>query len=73
MMRHEKFEDVSIVKLIEVINEWIRNEDYREMLRMRYIDGYTFERIAEEKNLSVTAVKNIIYKSEYIIRQHLKS
>lgn len=58
-MQHTRFEDVSITELIKVIDEWIRNEDYREILRMRYLEGYTFERIAEEKNLSVTAVKNI--------------
>ena len=72
-MYHTKFEDVSMKVLCELIDEWIRNEDYREILRMRYLEGYTFERIAEEKNLSVTAAKNIIYKSERIIEQHLKS
>lgn len=72
-MHHTKFEDVSMKVICELIDEWIRNEDYREILRMRYLEGYTFERIAEKKILSVTAVKNIIYKSERIIEQHLKS
>lgn len=70
-MQHIKFEDVSVTELTTVINEWIKNETYRDVLRMRYIDGYTFERIAEEKFLSTTSVKNIIYKYEHIIEQHL--
>lgn len=72
-MKHTKFEDASVKELTEVINNWIKNEEYREILYMRYINGYTFECIAEKKILSVTAVKNIIYKSERIIEQHLKS
>lgn len=72
-MQHMKFEDVSATELTRVINDWIKNETYRDILHMRYIDGYTFERIAEKKIFSVTAVKNIVYKSERIIEQHLKS
>ena len=56
----------------EVINEYIHNEKYRKLLIRRYVDGITQEKLAEEFDLSVRQVKNILYKHENIIFKHLK-
>lgn len=57
-----------------LINEWIigRNaERNRQILRRRLFDGICFEPLAEEFDLSVRQVKNIVYKGERIIFSHL--
>ena len=57
-------------ELDKLIDEWIlgRNaERDRKILRRRLFDGITYERLAEEFELSVRQVKNIVYKGEDII------
>lgn len=47
-----------------LIDEWIHSERDRKILERRLIDGITFERLAEEFDLSVRQTKNIIYAAE---------
>lgn len=50
-----------------LIDEWIigRNaERDRKILKRRLLDGITFDRLAEEFDLSVRQVKNIVYRRE---------
>lgn len=50
-----------------LIDEWIigRNaERDRNILKRRLLDGITYDRLAEEFDLSVRQVKNIVYKRE---------
>lgn len=54
-----------------VIDEYIHNEKVRNILKRRYIDGVTFERLAEEFDMSVRQVKNIIYKNEFRVFSQL--
>ena len=59
-----------------LIDEWIigRNAQRdREIIKRRLIDGICYEPLAEEFELSVRQVKNIVYKSERIIFSHLKT
>ena len=51
-------------EIIEAINERIHSERDRHILRRRYVDGLTYERLAEEADLSVTQIKRIIYRHE---------
>ena len=46
--------------MINAIDEYIHNSKYREILKSRYIDGMTYEKIAGQYEISVTHVKNII-------------
>ena len=46
-----------------LIDQWIRNERDREILKDRLINGLTFERLAEKHDMSVLQTKNIVYKS----------
>lgn len=65
------FDDLSCSEIEFLINEWIRNERDRLILKRRLLDGITYERLAEEFDLSVTQIKNIVYKSENRIFKHI--
>ena len=59
------FEELSRTQIENIIDEWIvgRNaQRNRAILKRRLIDGILFETLAEEFDLSVTQVKNIVYK-----------
>lgn len=49
-------------KFSELIDEHINSERDRSILHRRFIDGITFEALAEEFDLSVSQVKRIVYK-----------
>lgn len=51
-------------ELSRLIDEFIRNERDRRILKRRLIDGICFEPLAEEFDMSVRQIKNIVYKSE---------
>lgn len=70
----EKYENCSREILEAEIDRWVicmRNaERNRAILKRALIDGVPYERIAEEHDLSVSQVKNIIYKSESKLFAH---
>ena len=55
----------------ELIAEYVHSERDRAVLSRRLIDGVTFERLAEEFDLSVRQVKNIVYKAQEVLFAHL--
>lgn len=63
--------DKSKSEIEYLINEWILNERNRNILKRRMCDGITFEKLAEEFDLSTQQVKTIVYKSQDIISCHL--
>ena len=65
-------ENLSNSMIDRLINEWIHNERDRKILKRRLIDGVYYEALAEEFNLSVRHVKNVVYKGENIIFKHVK-
>lgn len=54
-----------------LILEHIHSSRDRDILQRRLIDGITYEALAEEFDLSVRQVKNIVYKSETILFKHI--
>ena len=54
-----------------LIAEWIHSERDRRLLERRLIDGVTFERLAEEFDMSVRQIKNIVYKAQEQLFRHL--
>ena len=57
-----------------LIDEWIIGRNaYRNrlILKRRLCDGITYERLAEEFDLSVRQTKNIVYKCEDVLFKHL--
>ena len=59
-------------KIRELIAEYVHNERYRRILERRLIDGTTYERLAEENDMSVSQVKRIIKKESWSVFKHLK-
>lgn len=59
-----KIEDTGLTAndIIELIDQRVLNERDRKLLRRRYLDGITYEQLAEEFDLSRTQVCNIVYK-----------
>lgn len=55
----------------ELIDEHIHNIRNRAILKMRYLDGMTYDRIAEELDMSVQQVKTIVYKTQQKLLKHL--
>ena len=55
----------------EIISEWIHDERDRKILERRLIDGVTFERLAEELDMSDKQVKRIVYKLQEQLFKHL--
>ena len=51
-------------EIIAMINEHIHSERNRSILKRRLVDGITFEKLAEEFDLSVSQIKRIVYKCE---------
>ena len=49
-------------QISEVIDEYIHNKHDRDILRRRLVDGIRYEQLAEEFDLSVRQIKNIVYK-----------
>ena len=59
-----RLEDLSRSEISNLIDEWILNERNRAILKRRLLDGICYEPLAEEFDLSVRQVKNIVYKAE---------
>ena len=47
-----------------IIDEYIHSERDRAILKRRLIDGITYEKLAEEFDMSVRQMKNIIRKEQ---------
>lgn len=59
-------------QISHIIDEYIHNALYRNILKSRYIDGMTYEAIAEKYDRTPRQISNIIYKNEKIIFDKLQ-
>ena len=59
-------------QVCEVINEYIHSERDRAILKRRLVDGILFEPLAEEFDMSVRQIKNIVYKGQEKVFKHIK-
>lgn len=73
MVQEEKrmLEDISNSELNHIIDEYIHSERDRKIIKRRLVDGLTYERLAEEFDMSTRQVKRIVYASEKIIFKHI--
>lgn len=67
----EKVKEYANSQIAAVIEEYIHKKRNRELLKRRYIDGVTFEELAEEFDLSVRQTKTIVYAAEKVIFSHV--
>ena len=54
-----------------LIGEYIHSQRDRDVLEKVYIDGITQEKIAEDMEMSVRQIQNIIYKHQNTLFMHL--
>ena len=59
-----RIENLSNTDISNLIDEWIRGERDRAILKRRLIDQICFEPLAEEFDLSVPQIKRIVYKTQ---------
>ena len=55
-------DNISNSQLNAAIDEYCHSKRDRELLKARYIDGLTYETLAELFDLSVVQTKRIVYK-----------
>ena len=58
-------------QIIAIIDEYVHSERDRAILKRRFVDGICYEPLAEEFDMSVRQIKNIIYKYEQILFTHV--
>ena len=49
------------------IDEHIHNQKYRDIMRMRLVDGYTYDHIAEAVEMSERQIKNIVKRCSGVL------
>ena len=59
-------------QISEIIDEYIHNALYRDILKSRYIDGLTYDALAGKYDRTPRQISNIIYKNEKIIFNKLQ-
>lgn len=45
-----------------LVDQYVHNAKHRVILRLRLLDGTTYEEIAEQVNMSDRQIKNIVYR-----------
>jgi len=63
--------DISTKQVAEIIENYIFSERDRKVLYDHFINGYTFERIAEIHELSTVQAKRVVYDNEMTVFKHL--
>jgi hypothetical protein len=67
----EKVKEYTNSQISGIIDEYIHSVRDRKLLKRRLIDGITYERIAEEFDLSVRQTKTIVYRADKMIFSHV--
>lgn len=62
---------ISCSEVAHYIDEWCFNQKHREILKRRWIDGAGQEELAEEFDLSVRQIQNIIYRDGDKVLRHI--
>lgn len=60
-------DELTNTEIARRIDERIHHERNRRILRRRLIDGICYEPLAEEFEMSVRQVKNIVYRAQDVI------
>ena len=62
--------DLPNSEISRLIDEWIKNERDRKILKRRLIDGICYEPLAEEFGLSVRQIKSIVNKCVHKLHEN---
>lgn len=63
--------DYTNSQMNSLIDEHIHNVKYRAILKLRYLDGMTYDQIAEEMDMSVQQIKTIVYRAQNKLLKYL--
>lgn len=63
--------DIKNSDIANAIDEYIHSERDRKILKRRLIDGICYEPLADEMDMSVRQIKNIVSKAEAKLFKHL--
>ena len=66
-------DDMPNSEVARIIDEFVRVERDRQIMKDRLINGMCFEPLAEKYGLSVNQTKNIVYKCWYRLFKRLKN
>lgn len=69
--RSVDLDNISNSEIEHLINEWVHSERDRKILKRRLIDGICYEPLADEMDMSVRQIKNIVAKAESKLFKHL--
>lgn len=61
------YQNISNAELCRYIDNWIKNERDRKILKRRLIDHIKYEQLAEEFELSDRHIKTVVYKNEDLL------
>lgn len=64
-----RFTNISNTQLSQLIDEWVRGERDRKIMKRRLIDGIRFEPLAEEFDLSVQHTQSIVRMNMRILNE----
>lgn len=67
----QNYNTVTNTTLRHIIDEYIHSERDRQIMRRKLIDGYTYERIAEEMEMSPRQIKTIVKRHSAVIWQNI--
>ena len=69
----QAFSHLSNSEIVRLIEDYIRREDYRQILKDRMTKGRTYSQLAQTYGFSEKQIKNIVYKSEIVLANILES
>lgn len=72
--KHTIPDDCTNSEVLSLISEYVRLERDQQILRDHWFGGLTFEALAEKHYLSVTRIKEIVYKcgDKVLLKIHTK-
>lgn len=64
--------DIPRSEWVKLIDEWIFNEQHREIVKLNLLDGVKFGEIAYRYQCSEDKIKRIVYKCTDKLFKHIK-
>ena len=64
-------DNITNSEIAYAIDEWIHSERDRKILKRRLIDGICYEPLADEMQMSVRQIKDIVSRAEAKLFKHL--
>lgn len=66
-----KEKNISTEDFILLVDLWIYSERDRKITKRKIVDDITYEKLAEEFDMTTQGIKIIVYKCQDIILRHL--